>query len=102
MMPGKKYEPEFKQKIVKEALETGNCSIVGRKHSISSSIVARWVREYKRNNESAGIDKNQLINYDTLDIKNIEKENESLKKLLEEKDLIAYKKPLYQVLALPE
>ena|GEM_PF-240378 len=87
MMPGKKYEPEFKQKIVKEALETGNCSIVGRKHSISSSIVARWVREYKRNNESAGIDKNQLINYDTLDIKNIEKENESLKKLLEEKDL---------------
>jgi len=86
-MPGKKYEPEFKQKIIKEALETGNCSIVGRKHNISSSIVARWVREYKRNNEPAGINKNQLINYEPTNIKNLEKENESLKKLLGEKDL---------------
>ena len=46
-MPIKKHSEEFKKQVVKEALETGNSSIVGRKYNISPSIVARWVRKEK-------------------------------------------------------
>lgn len=41
----RKHSDEFKKQVVKEALETGNSSLVGRKHNISPSIVARWVEK---------------------------------------------------------
>ncbi|TYO92762.1 transposase [Desulfallas thermosapovorans] len=47
-MTRKQYPPEIKMQIVKEAMETGNASIVARRHSIAASLVARWVRCYKR------------------------------------------------------
>ena len=47
-MNRKHYSPEMKMQIVKEALETGNASIVARRHDIASSLVARWVRCYKQ------------------------------------------------------
>jgi transposase-like protein len=33
---------------VKETLETGDASIVARRHDIAPSLVARWARCYKR------------------------------------------------------
>lgn len=38
----------MRMQIVKEAMETGNASIVTRKHDVAPSLVARWVRYYKR------------------------------------------------------
>jgi len=51
-MKRKKYTPEFKLKIVKEAIETGNSSFVVRNHQLGSSMVSRWVRQYKAAGES--------------------------------------------------
>ncbi|MCL6449235.1 MAG: transposase [Armatimonadetes bacterium] len=47
-MTRKQYSPEMKMQIVKETLETGNASIVARRHDIAPSLVARWARCYKR------------------------------------------------------
>jgi len=47
-MTRKQYSPEMKMQIVKEAIETGNASIVARRHDIAPSLVARWTRCYKR------------------------------------------------------
>ncbi len=41
------WSNEEKLKIVKEALETGNCSVVADRRQIAKSLVARWVRAYK-------------------------------------------------------
>ncbi|MBC7129654.1 transposase [Candidatus Bathyarchaeota archaeon] len=87
-MTRKQYSPEMKMQIVKETLETGNASIVARRHDIAPSLVARWVRCYKRygtflqkgtpGTNGAGTPH---------DYKRMAQENEQLKKLLGEKDL---------------
>jgi len=48
----KQYSPEQKLQIIKEAIETGNASIVARRHDISASLVGKWVRQYKRRETS--------------------------------------------------
>lgn len=88
-MNRKHYSPEMKMQIVKEALETGNASIVARRHDIAPSLVARWTRCYKRygafypEKEGPGTNGSGI----PPDYKKIAKENEQLKKLLGEKDL---------------
>jgi transposase len=47
-MKQRKYEKEFKEKLVKEALETGNNSLVARKYNINPGVVCRWVRDSKK------------------------------------------------------
>lgn len=47
-MVKKQYSPEMKMQIVKEAMETGNASLVARRHDLAPSLVARWTRCYKR------------------------------------------------------
>ncbi|WP_438938594.1 transposase [Alicyclobacillus suci] len=42
----RKFSQQFKEQVVKECLETGNVSIVARKHNILSNVVNRWVRQY--------------------------------------------------------
>jgi transposase-like protein len=79
----------MKIQIVKETLETGNASIVARRHDIAPSLVARWARCYKRygtfypQKEAPGTNGSCI----PPDYKKITKENEQLKKLLGEKDL---------------
>ncbi|AFV12604.1 transposase [Thermacetogenium phaeum DSM 12270] len=88
-MNRKQYSPEMKMQIVKETLETGNASIVARRHDIAPSLVARWARCYKRygtfypQKEVPGTNGSCI----PPDYKKITKENEQLKKLLGEKDL---------------
>jgi len=75
--------------IVKETIETGNASIVARRHDVAPSLVARWVRCYNRNGtfyhqkEAPGTNGAGTIH----DYKRMVQENERLKKLLGEKDL---------------
>ncbi|MGB9846810.1 MAG: transposase [Desulfotomaculales bacterium] len=88
-MNRKQYSPEMKMQIVKEALETGNASIVARRHDIASSLVARWVRYYKQYGTFCPQkEKPQTNGAGTPhDYKKVAQENEQLKKLLGEKDL---------------
>lgn len=79
------YTQEFKQQIIKEAIETGNCSIVARRYEINPNVLTRWVREYKNNdNTLSNVPNNVLAKPDS---KLMEAENEKLKKLLGEKEL---------------
>lgn len=82
-MKGKKYSIEFKKQIVKEVQETGNATIVARKHDLVPGTVNRWVRESKQLNK---MDK-KVKYYDIKDVTELSRENEQLKKLLGEKDL---------------
>lgn len=80
------YTQEFKQQVIKEAIETGNCSIVARRYDVNPTVLARWVRDYKNNGSvlSSSTSSNFLANPEA---KQIEAENEKLKKLLGEKEL---------------
>lgn len=79
----KRYPEEFKRQIVKEVGETGNATLVARKHDLVPGTVTRWVRESKKNNKLT--QNNHYISNTNSD--SIEKENEQLKKLLGEKNL---------------
>src|SRR5690606_20116175 len=51
--PKKKYTPEFKLRVVREALEVGIYKEVARRYQIDASMVGRWVRQYRQEGESA-------------------------------------------------
>lgn len=76
--------------IVKKAIKTENGSIVAQRHDISSSIVNRWVRTYKKygtlypKKEQPQTNGN---NSSLKEYKTVLQENEKLKKLVGEKDL---------------
>jgi transposase-like protein len=42
------FDQEFKLRLIKEALETGNASLVARNHGVAQSNLSRWVRKYKK------------------------------------------------------
>lgn len=81
-MQRKHYSPEFKQQIVKEALEVGNSSIVAHKYDINNNMVSRWVRQSKNIN---GL--NRTASRLPQEHKDLLIENEQLKKLLGKKEL---------------
>ncbi|TDT51970.1 transposase [Fonticella tunisiensis] len=82
----RKFTPEFKEKLIKEAIETGNASLVARQYEISPSLLSRWVRQYKNPQNNNTLTKESKITSHA-DIKALEDENNTLKKLLGEKDL---------------
>lgn len=90
-MPVKKHSEEFKKQVIKEALETGNSSIVGRKHNISPAIVARWVRTEKQNPMQnmtrKALQASPDLSEDPKEAKMAIGQNTQLKKLLGEKEL---------------
>jgi len=86
-----KHSPEVKRQVIKEALETGNSSLVGRKHNINGSIVARWVKEYKpdpmKELTNKALQKTPGLSETLKESKQIEEQNLKLKKLIGEKEL---------------
>lgn len=78
-----RYPTEFKQQIIKEVIETGNATLVARKHDLVAGTVTRWMRESKQSNNYT-ISSKYSNNKDS---NSISKENDQLKKLLGEKDL---------------
>lgn len=87
----RKHSEEFKKQVVKEALETGNSSLVGRKHNISPSIVARWVRAEKpdpmKNMTRKALQASPGLIDDPKEVKKAIEQNNQLKKLIGEKEL---------------
>ncbi len=90
-MQRKKYSQEFKEQIIKEVLETGNASLVGRKHGVSKSLVSKWVRDKKTSPEKslqeAIIRKYPSCSEEPDDFNDALKQNEQLKRLLGEREL---------------
>lgn len=90
-MAVRKHSDEFKKQVVKEALETGNSSLVGRKYDISPSIVARWVRAEKPNPMKSmtrkALQVSPDLSEDPKESKKAMDQNIQLKKLLGEKEL---------------
>ncbi|NMB42335.1 MAG: transposase [Firmicutes bacterium] len=86
-MKRKRHTQEFKDQVIKEALETGNSALVARRHELSGSLVARWVREFKSGKHSAG--SNNELNFKDLTKDNLQlyQENDQLKKMLGDKEL---------------
>lgn len=90
------YSAEFKQQVVREALETGNNSLVARRHDLRDNIVSKWVRQYKANNGEMTPTKPKAAPMHVTanehaqlvaESQELSYENEKLKKLLGEKDL---------------
>lgn len=93
-MVRRKFSQKFKEQVVKECLETGNVSIVARKHEIRSNVVNRWVTLYKNGGLSTGKPGAGETNvtgdeYQHLvaEKKELEKANEQLKRTLGEQTL---------------
>ncbi|KUK10295.1 MAG: Integrase, catalytic region [Clostridia bacterium 41_269] len=83
-MKRRKHPPEFKLKVVKEAIEIGNCSLAARKYNLRKSLVSKWVRAYKNAGEQnflGGKTSTDTNTYSSQEYKKMAKENEKLKKL---------------------
>jgi transposase-like protein len=90
-MGAKRHPEEFKKQVIKEALETGNSSLVGRKYNISPSIVARWVRAVKpdpmKKMTRKALHASSALIEDPKEAKKAIVQNVQLKKLIGEKEL---------------
>jgi transposase-like protein len=87
-MKGKAYTDEFKEQVLREVDETGNMTLVARNNNVPSTTVYTWIKKRKiigKISSSRGPKSNNFNsnNYN----KEIGKENDTLKKLLGEKDL---------------
>ncbi|WGD78047.1 transposase [Bacillus subtilis] len=82
-MQRRKHSAEFKQQVVQEAIETGNKALVARRHELSPNLVSKWVKAFqeKGNLDHSGIQ--DIVS--PSGIKQLEEENDQLKKLLGEK-----------------
>jgi transposase len=88
------YPAEFKLRVVREAEEVGNTAEVARRYELHPTMVYRWLREYRRDGENAftrnGRRKQRHSGtgpVDSTQIREVERENERLKRLLGEKEL---------------
>lgn len=89
-----RYPSEFKLRVVREAIEVGNASEVARRYEIHPTVVGRWIKAYRRDGDSAFDPANRRGKRTrSADMKaearvrEMERENDQLKKLLGEKDL---------------
>ncbi len=78
----RRHSPETKLRVVKEALATGNVSVVARRYDLSSSMASKWVRPYKQYGEAAffigsnGQPGNQQLNHNEKEYRELEAEDE--------------------------
>lgn len=87
-MKGKGYSDQFKEQVLKEVEDTGNISLVARNRNIPSTTIYTWIKRRKGtvNSSSSRGPKSSSLNSSNYN-KEVEKENDTLKKLLGEKDL---------------
>lgn len=75
-MANKRYEPEFKKKMVRLVLEEGRTiASVNKEYSLGEGTVRSWIRQFEEECEK---------NPETKDTKDIYEENRRLRKKLEE------------------
>lgn len=49
-MQRRNFSPQFKQQIIRECHETGNASLVARKHELNYNTLRRWINQARQNN----------------------------------------------------
>ena len=89
-MKRKQYDLNFKMDIVRKGKEIENFTAIARQHELDPKMVLRWVRDLNRKDVDKldGASKRQTQFIPTPhDYKELEQENEKLKKLLAEKSL---------------
>lgn len=86
----RKYSKEFKLRVVQEAIEAEDITAVARRYEIDRSILSRWKSSYLKDGEAVLSSKRgrSKAGKQSLQVnREMEKENDRLKKLLGEKDL---------------
>lgn len=89
-MNRKQYDLNFKMNIIQKGKEIGNYTAVARQHELDPKMVLRWARQLDRKDveQLDGASKRQAAFIPTSDdYKQLECENEKLKKLLAEQAL---------------
>lgn len=89
-MQRKRYPKEFKDQLIQEAKETGNVMQVAKRHEVSSKTLYRWISESKHKawqHTSSEAKKTATYIPSEKEFKQLEKENDKLKRILGEKDL---------------
>lgn len=91
MSPKRKdYTEEFKNQIILECQETGNNSLVARRHNIHISTLNGWLKRYRQTGSVSGTsirtgDTDTRVL--TTQLNQVTEENDRLKRLMAEKDL---------------
>ncbi|WP_019120886.1 transposase, partial [Brevibacillus massiliensis] len=86
----RRYSLEFKQQLIQEAKEAGNASQVARRHGIDVKLLYRWMRNSKHADwQNTSPEAKAVTSYTPSpgEFRELESENEKLKKLPGEKDL---------------
>ncbi|WDL96629.1 transposase [Alicyclobacillus sp. ALC3] len=89
-MQRKRYAMEFKQQVLQEVREVGNAAQVARRHGLTPKVLYDWMNKSKHHGwQSATADAKKISSYvpSAAEFKELETENDRLKKILGDKDL---------------
>jgi transposase-like protein len=89
-MKRRRYTQEFKQQVVQEAVEVGNAAQVARRHDLIPTQVYEWMKKSKHQEwKQTRPDAKKVAPYapSLEEFRDIEAENDKLKRILGEKDL---------------
>ena len=87
-MKGKAYSEDFKEQVLREVEDTGNVALVARNNNIPSTTINTWIKRRKGSSMSSSSRGPKSSSFNSSNYnKEIEKENDTLKKILGEKDL---------------
>lgn len=89
MRQTRQYPDELKEQIIQECQEIGNVALVARRHEISPNTIHTWMKKYRERGTVKAIKKGELANTKVLStqLKKVSAENDTLKRLLAEKEL---------------
>jgi len=85
-MNRKSYDAEFRQRMVKEAKETGNASLVGRKYGVNLKTISRWVIQ-ARTEKGEKVKKGEKREKERVEMGEARQQISQLKNLLGEREL---------------
>lgn len=88
-MKKKQYTREFKEQLIKECQEVQNVALVARRHNLSANTIHTWIRRTKKQGSVEPLPRNEAKRIQEIEkrLESIGKENNTLKKLLGEKEL---------------
>jgi transposase-like protein len=80
------FTEDYRVKVVKEALETGETGLVARRYDLHPNLVSRWIGNFKKYGKTTVYNNTSKTDKDP-EKQILQNENENLKKLLGEKEL---------------
>jgi len=89
-MQRKQYTMEFKQQVLQEVHEVGTAAQVARRHGLTPKMVYNWMERSKHHDwQTTSPEAKKVASYiaSPAEFKELETENDRLKKILGDKDL---------------